>query len=378
METFRASQRFLVLIRKEFVSLSKERTLPFTIVIQLLTVLLSVSLASSFAFSAGGGELETGSMSVVIQGQGESTTTLANSLSDRGLYVLRVDTVEEANELIANSRIDLDIRVSGDELGGSDPIFVSLRMRDSPIASTLIRLSKESLEDLQQAARQQRLDTEHVKEENVLASFENKPLNGEQASSQVASFYAFETTYAIMIPLIFSLPALISGGLAMDSLTQERERRTLGVLLVTPVTRLDIYSSKLLFYMFLGITQVVAWMIILQVMGISIENTANILVLGSLMTIMFVLLGGVISARFKTKTLTQLAYSVIATLLTMSWFALRGSPINLMVKLAAGSIKALEFDSFSSILFLAAIPLLSIIFLREVQRENVIGLINSS
>ena len=378
METFRASQRFLVLIRKEFVSLSKERTLPFTIVIQLLTVLLSVSLASSFAFSAGGGELETGSMSVVIQGQGESTTTLANSLSDRGLYVLRVDTVEEANELIANSRIDLDIRVSGDELGGSDPIFVSLRMRDSPIASTLIRLSKESLEDLQQAARQQRLDTERVKEENVLASFENKPLNGEQASSQVASFYAFETTYAIMIPLIFSLPALISGGLAMDSLTQERERRTLGVLLVTPVTRLDIYSSKLLFYMFLGITQVVAWMIILQVMGISIENTANILVLGSLMTIMFVLLGGVISARFKTKTLTQLAYSVIATLLTMSWFALRGSPINLMVKLAAGSIKALEFDSFSSILFLAAIPLLSIIFLREVQRENVIGLINSS
>ncbi len=378
METFRASQRFLVLIRKEFVSLSKERTLPFTIVIQLLTVLLSVSLASSFAFSAGGGELETGSMSVVIQGQGESTTTLANSLSDRGLYVLRVDTVEEANELIANSRIDLDIRVSGDELGGSDPIFVSLRMRDSPIASTLIRLSKESLEDLQQAARQQRLDTERVKEENVLASFENKPLNGEQASSQVASFYAFETTYAIMIPLIFSLPALISGGLAMDSLTQERERRTLGVLLVTPVTRLDIYSSKLLFYMFLGITQVVAWMIILQVMGISIENTANILVLGSLMIVMFVLLGGVISARFKTKTLTQLAYSVIATLLTMSWFALRGSPINLMVKLAAGSIKALEFDSFSSILFLAAIPLLSIIFLREVQRENDIGLINSS
>jgi len=378
LETFRASQRFLVLIRKEFVSLSKERTLPFTIVIQLLTVLLSVSLASSFAFSAGGGELETGSMSVVIQGQGESTETLANSLSDRGLYVLRVDTVEEANELIANSRIDLDIRVSGDELGGSDPIFVSLRMRDSPIASTLIRLSKESLEDLQQAARQQRLDTVRVKEENVLASFENKPLNGEQASSQVASFYAFETTYAIMIPLIFSLPALISGGLAMDSLTQERERRTLGVLLVTPVTRLDIYSSKLLFYMFLGITQVVAWMIILQVMGISIENTANILVLGSLMTIMFVLLGGVISARFKTKTLTQLAYSVIATLLTMSWFALRGSPINMMVKLAAGSIKALEFDSFSSILFLAAIPLLSIIFLREVQRENVIGLINSS
>ncbi|MEE8115205.1 MAG: ABC transporter permease [Nitrososphaerales archaeon] len=378
METFRASQRFLVLIRKEFVSLSKERTLPFTIVIQLLTVLLSVSLASSFAFSAGGGELETGSMSVVIQGQGESATTLANSLSDRGLYVLRVDTVEEANELIANSRIDLDIRVSGDELGGNDPIFVSLRMRDSPIASTLIRLSKESLEDLQQAARQQRLDGVRVKEENVLASFENKPLNGEQASSQVASFYAFETTYAIMIPLIFSLPALISGGLAMDSLTQERERRTLGVLLVTPVTRLDIYSSKLLFYMFLGITQVVAWMLILQVMGISIENSANILVLGSLMTIMFVLLGGVISARFKTKTLTQLAYSVIATLLTMSWFALRGSPINMMVKLAAGSIKALEFDSFSSILFLAAIPLLSIIFLREVQRENDIGLINSS
>lgn len=378
METFRASQRFLVLIRKEFVSLSKERTLPFTIVIQLLTVLLSVSLASSFAFSAGGGELETGSMSVVIQGQGESTETLANSLSDRGLYVLRVDTVEEANELIANSRIDLDIRVSGDELGGSDPIFVSLRMRDSPIASTLIRLSKESLEDLQQAARQQRLDGVRVKEENVLASFENKPLNGEQASSQVASFYAFETTYAIMIPLIFSLPALISGGLAMDSLTQERERRTLGVLLVTPVTRLDIYSSKLLFYMFLGITQVVAWMLILQVMGISIENSANILVLGSLMIVMFVLLGGVISARFKTKTLTQLAYSVIATLLTMSWFALRGSPINMMVKLAAGSIKALEFDSFSSILFLAAIPLLSIIFLREVQRENVIGLINSS
>jgi len=378
LETFRASQRFLVLIRKEFVSLSKERTLPFTIVIQLLTVLLSVSLASSFAFSAGGGELETGSMSVVIQGQGESTETLANSLSDRGLYVLRVDTVEEANELIANSRIDLDIRVSGDELGGSDPIFVTLRMRDSPIASTLIRLSKESLEDLQQAARQQRLDTVRPKEENVLASFENKPLNGEQASSQVASFYAFETTYAIMIPLIFSLPALISGGLAMDSLTQERERRTLGVLLVTPVTRLDIYSSKLLFYMFLGITQVVAWMLILQVMGISIENTANILVLGSLMIVMFVLLGGVISARFKTKTLTQLAYSVIATLLTMSWFALRGSPINMMVKLAAGSIKALEFDSFSSILFLAAIPLLSIIFLREVQRENDIGLINSS
>jgi len=65
LETFRASQRFLVLIRKEFVSLSKERTLPFTIVIQLLTVLLSVSLASSFAFSAGGGELETGSMRVV-------------------------------------------------------------------------------------------------------------------------------------------------------------------------------------------------------------------------------------------------------------------------------------------------------------------------
>lgn len=378
MKTFRASQRFLVLIRKEFASLSKERTLPFTIVIQLLTVLLSVSLASSFAFSAGGGELETGSMSVVIQGQGESTATLANSLSDRGLYVLRVDTVEEANELIANSRIDLDIRVSGDELGGTDPIFVSLRMRDSPIASTLIRLSKESLEDLQRAARQQRLDTVRVKEDNVLASFENKPLNGEQASGQVASFYAFETTYAIMIPLIFSLPALISGGLAMDSLTQERERRTLGVLLVTPVTRLDIYSSKLLFYMLLGITQVAAWMLILQIMGISIENTANILVLGSLMIVMFVLLGGVISARFKTKTLTQLAYSAIATLLTMSWFALRGSPINMMVKLAAGSIKALEFDSFSSILFLAAIPLLSIIFLREVRRENLIGLTNSS
>lgn len=378
MGTIRSVERFIVLVRKEFSSLSKERTLPFTIAIQLLTVLLSVSLASSFAFSAGGGEFETGSITVVVQGQGDTTMTLASSLSDRGLYVLRVDTIEEANDLMANSRIDLDIRVSGDELGGSNPIFVSLRMRDSPIASTLIRFSKESLEDLQLVARQVRLDSVTVVEENLLASFETRPLNGKQPLSPVASFYAFETTYAIMIPLIFSLPALISGGLAMDSLTQERERRTLGVLLATPVTRLSIYSSKLFLYLLLGIIQTVVWMLILQTMGITIANPTNILVLSSLMLTMFVLLGGVISARFKTKTLTQLAYSVVATVLAMSWFAMAGSPINMMVKLAAGTISFLEFDSILFVVFLAAIPILSIIFLNEVKRENETGLLNSS
>ena len=215
-------------------------------------------------------------------------------------------------------------------INGSDLIEIHIYLPETDLKSTILMLQlKEPLERLEQYVREIRTKR--------LPNYTPIDLNILNLPERSSNHY-FEFIYVALIPLLVFTPAFISGGLVIDFITEEFERKTIDLLLVTPATFSDIINGKILVATMIVPVQAFTWLLLLSLNGIDIRNILAITLFVTVITFILVLIGAAISIKTKNRGMAQLFYSLVLITLFLLCYVFPNSPMNIVTRLAIDSI----------------------------------------
>lgn len=318
----------LLIAKKEISSLLHEKTLILAIIIQLLIAsfssLLVIGLASFFDPEALG-RYDMKKANVGIVGGGELTQFIEKSSVKPYYY----SELEYALNDFNNNRIDAVLVIPPVGAGGNEIIELTLYLPKSDIKGTFVTLQlKKPLEEYEDYVRSVRAPR---------TGFEPVRLYVDRTPKKTSTY--FEFIYGVLIPLLVFTPAFISGGLIIDMLTEEFERKTMELLLVSPVSFSEILNGKILTAVVIVPMQAILWIALVSLNRIAVHNTGSILLLVSVTAVIIVLLGAIIAVKYRDRAISQYLYSLILIPLFLSVYLYANSPFNLVARLSADAIR---------------------------------------
>ncbi len=336
--------------KKEFAELMHEKTFILSILIQLFIASFSTFLViglTSFYDPSALGDVEFSGTSIAVVGTEESDLYLLLQVSklDIRLYSDFGDAYSDFYE----QEVDAIVLAPPDPPEGDEILNVDIYLPKSEIKSTLISLQlKEPLEQYEKRVRDIRTQR--------LPGYEPVKLNIIERGLKTSTTY-FEFIYVALLPLLMFTPAFISGGLVIDFITEEFERKTMELLMVSPVSFSEIINGKVLLATAIVPLQSLTWMVLLAANMISIKNPLQILTVVTLIGLILVILSSIMSITFKERGVVQLIYSLVLIFLFMASYLFTNSPLNLVSRLSVESIGTLESSIWIGIYSLVAIAL---------------------
>ncbi len=316
----------LIIARKEWKSLLLEKTLILAMIIQLLIAsfssLLVIGLASFFDPSAlNKYDMERGKIGIV--GGGE----LKQFLRESHIRPRNYSSLDSALSDFNNNRIDAVLVIPPVASSGSEIIRLELYLPSSDIRGTIVTMQlKKPLEDFEAFVRDAR---------SPRIGFEPVRLYVDEIIRKTSTY--FEFIYGILIPLLVFTPVFISGGLIIDTVTEEYERRTMELLEVTPVSFFQILNGKILIAVLIVPMQAMLWLALVGINRITVHNIPGILLVITVIAIDIVLLGAIIAVKYRDRTISQYLYSLILIVLFLGAYLFADSPFNLVTRLSSGS-----------------------------------------
>ncbi|MFA4849483.1 MAG: ABC transporter permease [Methanoregula sp.] len=208
---------------------------------------------------------------------------------------------------------------------------------DEPVKITLYTLTN----DLQSAIVDVKLKDIFLKYEKDLRLIRVDRLNEQPIPIQVpktsggGDFYEF--VYGLLIPLLVFMPAIIASALVIDLITEEYQHETLETLISTPVTFSEMVWGKVLACELLVPIQAGAWLLLLMVNGIVIENAGLILLQVVVTSLILILLGAITAIHYRERTAAQFIFSTSLVVVILFVLALPSNPLNLLTRLAVGT-----------------------------------------
>jgi ABC-type Na+ efflux pump permease subunit len=125
--------------------------------------------------------------------------------------------------------------------------------------------------------------------------------------------------------------------LAIDLLTEEYQHETLETLISTPITFAEMVWGKVLACELLVPVQAGAWLILLIINGIAIDNAGLILLQVSITSFILILLGTLTALHYRERTAAQFIFSTGLVVVMLLALALPYNPLNLLTRLAVGT-----------------------------------------
>ncbi|MFC4543615.1 ABC transporter permease [Halosolutus amylolyticus] len=181
---------------------------------------------------------------------------------------------------------------------------------------------------------------EHVERQRNADRLAEPPLDlpREVGASPYVAF-----TYTVLLPLLLFLPVFISGSIVVDSLIEERQRGTLTLLRVAPLSLADIVDAKLLTVAALAPIQAIAWLVLLAVNGTAIAGPVALVVLVGALSLLVVGLGTIVALYAPDRRQAQLLYSggIVGGLVVAS--LLPEHPANTIAKFAIGAATTMSW-----------------------------------
>lgn len=347
------SPRIVMFIaKKEYREVMHERTFILSILIQLFIASFSTFLViglTSFYDPTALGQFEMQSTSASIIG--ESDNKLYPFIKNSDVTPILDDSFGDAYTRFYNHKVDAFLMISDEQPEGQKIIHINIYLPKSDLKATLVSLQlKVPLEKFEQTVRNIRTKR--------LEGYTPLKLTFIEGSLKTTSTY-FEFIYVALLPLLMFTPAFISGGLAVDCITEEFERKTLDLLLVSPISLLDVVNGKILLMAVIAPVQSFIWMMLLMLNGISIDNALLILVLVFIIALILVVISSIISLTFKERGIAQLFYSLILILLFLISYLFTNSPLNMVTRLSIHSIGSME-----SIIWICGYVLIAVILYR--------------
>ncbi len=316
----------MLIAKKEMGSLLNEKTLVLAIIVQLLIAsfssLLVIGLASFFDPSALG-KYDDQRANVGIVGEGELKQFIEKSRIRQFYY----QDISAALSDFNKNKIDAVVVLPQQDSQSTEIIQIVIYLPKSDIKGTFVTLQlKKPLEEYEAFVRDVR---------SPRIGFEPTKLYVDSIPRKTSTY--FEFIYGILIPLLVFTPVFISGGLIIDMFTEEFERKTMELLLVSPVSFLEILNGKMLIAVLIVPMQVLLWLALVSLNGVAVYNIGIILLLISIIAVIIVLIGAAVAVKYKERAISQYMYSLVLILLFLLGYLFADSPFNLVTRLSSGS-----------------------------------------
>lgn len=343
----------MIIAKKEMGSLLQEKTLVLAIIVQLLIAsfssLLVIGLASFFDPSALD-KYGSQRANVGIVGEGELKRFIEKSQVKPYYY----QDIDSALSDFNKNKIDAVLVIPPQNSEGTELIQIVIYLPRSDIKGTFVTLQlKKPLEEFEAFVRDVR---------SPRIGFEPVRLYVDYSPGKTSTY--FEFIYGILIPLLVFTPVFISGGLIIDMFTEEFERKTMELLLVSPVFFSEILDGKMLTAVVIVPVQVFLWLALVRLNGVAVYNTGIILLLISIIAVIIVLIGALVAVKYKDRTISQYMYSLILILLFLVGYLFADSPFNMVTRLSSGAA-GVETLVYSGAFAVAAFPLY--VYIRRLQ-----------
>ncbi|MFB6136152.1 MAG: ABC transporter permease [Halobacteriaceae archaeon] len=311
----------LALVRRELVSLRREKTILLAVATQLFVAAFSsflvVGLVTLYSPAAAGG-----AVTVAVGVSGNASADLAPAVGgDPARRVAVYDSREAALEAFRDG--DLDAVLHATERPAGD-VAVEAVVPEGSFRTTLVVVQvKEALSTFERRRRAA------LSERLVRAPLSVPP--------EVGGNPYFGFTYTVLLPLLVTMPVFIAGSVAADSLTEELERGTLELLRVTPLPPAHLVDGKALAAIALAPLQAGAWLALLALNGTTVAMPALVVVLVTALATAAVALGVGLALLTGDRRSAQLLYSAVVLAAFGAAALLPENPANAVAKLAIGS-----------------------------------------
>jgi ABC-type Na+ efflux pump permease subunit len=319
------TRHLTIIAKKEFKGLMNERTILLAVLLQLF-----VALFSSF--------LMVGLTSMYDPA----------SLSQYSHYRYNIGYAGNDTQMLGYLQESRDFRVFKMELS---PAVAALRERklaaviyvpdtlpdaDDPIKITMYTLQN----DLQSAIVDVKLKDVFLRYESNLRKIRADRLDEQPVPIQIPRTSGgdfFEFVYGLLIPLLVFMPAIIASALVIDLITEEYQHETLETLVSTPVTFTEMIWGKVFACELLVPIQAGAWLVLLIVNGIAIQNAGLILLQVTITSFVLILLGTLTALHYRERTAAQFIFSTALVVVILFVLALPMNQLNLLTRLAVGT-----------------------------------------
>jgi ABC-2 type transport system permease protein len=330
---------FLAVVKKELASVIRDRTIVISILIQLFIASFSSALLlGMLSLYDSDTILQFSGTGIKIGVVNSSDNVLGSLMSKRGLQTIQYATLTDANAAYYRGEVLAIVDTPQDANGLTE---IKLYLPESDTVSSLIRMViQEPLKQYENVLRTQKgIDVRYT------------DLKGKPSTS-------FEFVYSVLIPMLMFFPAFVAGSMSVDSITEEVENNTLQTLLSAPLTINGMVGAKIAASVILSILQCIAWLTLLQLNGIAIQNAGWILLLALIVagiTSTSAALGAVL---LKDRERSQFIYSLMLLAAAAISTLLNLSPITTMSRLAIGDAYTSGWNVMVFAAFLAGLYLL--------------------
>jgi ABC-2 type transport system permease protein len=315
-----------IIARKEFGGLFNERTILLAVLLQLFIALFSSFLMVGLTSMYDPSSLSKYSRfryNVAYAGNDSQMFDYLTTSKDFRVYRMNLSDGVAA---LKERKLSAVIWVPDTAPGAQEPVKITLYTLQNDIQSAIVDVKlKDIFLKYEADLRTARADRLH-----------DAPIPLEvPKSAGGGDFYEF--VYGLLIPLLVFMPAIIASALIIDLITEEYQHETLETLISTPVTFTEIVWGKVLACELLVPVQAGAWILLLLVNGIAIENAGLILLQVSVSSFILILLGALVALHYRERTAAQFIFSTALVVVMLLALALPDNPLNLLTRLAVGT-----------------------------------------
>jgi hypothetical protein len=315
-----------IVAKKELSGINYEKTILFAILLQLFVAMFSsflmVGLTSLYDPSSVS-QYARFRYSIAYSGAGSTLLSRLRESEDFSVYDMELSP---ALASLKERKLAAVIFVPDTAPDARDPVQITLYTLQNDLQATVVGVKlKEVLLGFEGDLRAARAD--RITRQPVEVQF--------PPAARAEGFYEF--VFGLLVPLLVFMPAIISASLVIDLITEEYQHETLETLVSTPVTFTEMVWGKILACEILVPVQAGAWLVLLAVNGIRIENPAPILVLVSVASLILILLSALTALHYRERTAAQFIYSTALVVVILLVVAVPENPLNLIVRASVGN-----------------------------------------
>jgi ABC-2 type transport system permease protein len=308
---------YLILLKRELKSITKEKTIMFAIVIQFfIASFSSIILVGIMAFYDPSSISDNTRVNLRMGLVSEGPSPMQMYLRQRHIGVKSYNDLNAAEEAFRSGEIDAILNIPEPQAGVVDMQLVLPELDTQQ--TVVLMLLQEPLKSYEK----------HLREENgIRLSYSNsggKPSN------------TFEFLYTIIIPVLMLFPALIAGSIMIDTVSEEFENRTFDTLMAAPVSLGQIFAAKISAAIITSVIQVILWTLLLRANGLFMQNPLWVLLMAVMVALVVGLIAATVALYFKDRERSQFVYSIMLIILVAGSYFIGASPISLIAKMASG------------------------------------------
>lgn len=291
-----------IIAKNEVRSMMKERVLVLILILEFILLTSSSMMATGYDVMTSPSQSRVGGYLSGYTFVGIVTNTRADLVSAAarsGVRYFIYGSVQEAVQHLEEG--SLDAVVVGSVIDEKAPNFFTVYLPENSPKIGLTQLSiRRMFARLEDNVRRR-----HIREDDIKVDLVSYDI---QASRRPM---LYEIYLVFTLPLLVFMPALISGNLLMDSLTQDMESRELLNLVSAPVRKLEVIAGKAFASFAVGIGQMLLWITVLDTFMLDITSNIQIILLGGLYTLGYIAFGAFFSLIYRKMRPTQSLYTLL-------------------------------------------------------------------